>query len=245
MTNEVLSIEKLKAAYAGKQVLHDLEFKVNKSETYGLIGLNGAGKTTLIKIILGLKDQVSGDVKIFGQDRFDKHVKSEISYLPERFDPPWFLTGGEFIRFSAELYGRKVDDAVMEDFARRLALDPAVMKKKVQTYSKGMRQKLGLIATILTGCSLLILDEPMSGLDPLARALVKDVLLKVKEEGRTIILSSHILADMDEICGRISVIHDGHIHFTGAPYEFREKMNEPTLEKAFLHIVQPNMPKAA
>jgi len=240
----ILTVNDLKADYTGRQVLHGVGLEINKAETYGLIGLNGAGKTTLIKIILGLKDELSGDIKILGLARSDKLVKSEISYLPERFDPPWFLTGGEFIDFSAELYGRKVDKTTVEDFAIRLALDPAVMKRKVQTYSKGMRQKLGLIATILTGCSLLILDEPMSGLDPLARALVKSVLAKVKEEGRTVILSSHILADMDEICDRISVIHDGIIHYSGTPAGFREKMNETNLERAFLQVVQPNM-KAA
>lgn len=237
MDNTVLTVDGLKAAYASKQVLHGLNIDVRQAETYGLIGLNGAGKTTLIKILLGLKDETSGDIAIFGQGRTDKSVKSEISYLPERFDPPWFLTGGEFIKFSAELYGRQVNVDVMKEYAASLALDPAVLSRKVQTYSKGMRQKLGLIATILTGCSILILDEPMSGLDPLARALVKNILLKVKNEGKTIILSSHILADMDEICDRISVIHNGIIHFAGTPAGFKEEMGEASLEQAFLHVV--------
>ncbi len=245
-SSKALEVKNLKAAYAGKEVLHGLDLDVTGGETYGLIGLNGAGKTTMIKIILGLKNETQGDVKFFGLDRSSRDVKAQISYLPERFDPPWFLKGEEFIRFSAELYGRKVHHDVIEDFAVQLALDPAAMKRRVQTYSKGMRQKLGLIATILTGCSLLILDEPMSGLDPLARALVKNVLLKVKSEGRTVILSSHILADMDEICDRISVIHDGIIHYGGTPAGFREKMGEASLEKAFLHVVQPqNTARAA
>lgn len=242
----VLAVKNLKAAYAEKQVLHGLDLDVLQAETFGLIGLNGAGKTTLIKILLGLKNETDGSVEIFSKDRSDKDVKAQISYLPERFDPPWFLKGEEFIRFSAELYGRSVTKEAMEDFAVRLALDTAALKRRVQTYSKGMRQKLGLIATILTGCSILILDEPMSGLDPLARALVKDVLLKVKDEGRTVILSSHILADMDEICDRISVIHDGVIHYGGTPAGFRDKMGEASLERAFLHVVQPDkMAKAA
>ena len=245
MNTSILTVEKLKAAYSGRQVLHDLDLEIKAGETYGLIGLNGAGKTTLIKIILGLKDEVAGDIKILGLGRAEKEVKAQISYLPERFDPPWFLTGGEFIKFSAELYNRKVDPAVVEDYCRSLALDPSVMSRKVQTYSKGMRQKLGLIATILTGCSVLILDEPMSGLDPLARALVKNILMKVKAEGRTVILSSHILADMDEICDRISVIHDGVVHYSGTPLGFREKMGETNLERAFLQVVQNKTSKAA
>ncbi len=237
MSNVVVNVENLKAAYDKRQVLHGVSMGIQKAETYGLIGLNGAGKTTLIKILLGLKDEISGNISILDADRNNKSVKSQISYLPERFDPPWFLTGGEFIKFSAELYGRKVEKTLMEDYASSLALDPSVLSRKVQTYSKGMRQKLGLIATILTSCSVLILDEPMSGLDPLARALVKNLLLKVKGEGRTVILSSHILADMDEICDNISVIHDGVIHYSGTPSGFKTEMNEHSLERAFLHIV--------
>ncbi len=238
MSVAVVDIKNLKASYADKEVLHGVDVTVREGETFGVIGLNGAGKTTMIKILLGLKDPLGGEIALFGKDRAASDVKAQISYLPERFDPPWFLKGAEFIRFSAALYGRKVTDAEMEDFAVSLALDPAALKRKVQTYSKGMRQKLGLIATILTGCSILILDEPMSGLDPLARALVKDVLLKVKKQGRTVILSSHILADMDEICDRITVIHDGLVHFEGVPAALREKTGEPSLEKAFLRIVR-------
>lgn len=243
--SSILTVTNLKASYSQKQVLHGLNLDVVKNDIYGLIGLNGAGKTTLIKIILGLKDQDEGDISLFGLDRMNARAKADIAYLPERFDPPWFLRGEEFIIFSAKLYGRKVDRQEIQNLCQRLALDPTFMNKKVQTYSKGMRQKLGLIATILTGSQLLILDEPMSGLDPLARALVKDVIDDVKQQGRTIVLSSHILADMDEICNRVSVIHDGMIHFTGTPAGFKEAMSESTLEKAFLNIVKPKQTVAA
>jgi len=241
----VLSVRDLQAGYGDKKVLHGISLEVHKAHTFGLIGLNGAGKTTLIKILLGLKNQTSGVATVFGLKLDSKLVKSEISYLPERFEPPWFLTGEEFVKFSAELYGRKVSNAVIEDFAQSLALDPSAMKRKVQTYSKGMRQKLGLIATIMTGCSILILDEPMSGLDPLARALVKDCLMKMKKEGRTVILSSQILADMDEICDDISVLHEGYIRYSGSPAGFRNLTGEPSLEKAFLHIVLAENKRAA
>lgn len=240
-----LFVSDLVAGYGDREVLHSISVNVEKAKTFGLIGLNGAGKTTLIKILLGLKNQTSGNALIFGQNVSSPEVKMDVSYLPERFDPPWFLTGAEFVKFSAKLYNRNVSEEAIEDFARRLALDPTAMKRKVQTYSKGMRQKLGLIATILTGCSLLILDEPMSGLDPLARALVKNCLMELKAEGRTVILSSHILADMDEICDDISVLHDGVIHYSGTPSGFKNKMGENSLEKSFLHVVQPKTGAAA
>ena len=232
-----IEIVDLKASYSSKEVLHGLNLSIPQGETYGIIGLNGAGKTTLIKIVLGLKDQDFGNVSISGLDRLDPKTRSVISYLPERFDPPWFLKGDEFIRFSASLYSRKVNAEEMRSLAIELSLDPEALKRRVQTYSKGMRQKLGLIATILTDCPVLLLDEPMSGLDPLARSRVRKVLLDLKKKGKTIILSSHILSDMDEICDQVAVIHDGMIEYQGNPEGFKTKMNEASLEHAFLKIV--------
>ena len=234
----VLAIFGLTAGYGKKVVLTDVSFSVLSGQTYGLIGLNGVGKTTLIKTVLSLKNQISGEIRIFGHERDSKEARQRLSYLPERFDPPWFLKGGEFIEFSASLYGRKVSREDMERVCTELALDPSVLKNKVQTYSKGMRQKLGLVATVLTGCDMLILDEPMSGLDPLARSLVKNLLKTVKEQGRTVILSSHILSDMDEICDFVSVTHGGVIPFTGTPAELRQKMGNESLEKSFLKLIK-------
>ena len=233
-----LFVDRLAASYGDHSVLSDVSFSVMSGKTYGLIGLNGVGKTTFIKIALGLKAAQSGDVRVFGALSSDPEARSDISYLPERFDPPWFLKGGEFIAFAASLYGRKVNPDDMERACNQLALDPSVLKNKVQTYSKGMRQKLGLIATVLTGCRLLILDEPMSGLDPLARSLVKNLLASVRTEGRTVILSSHILADMDEICDCVTVIDSGHVQFTGEPQLMKSQANEMSLERAFLKIIK-------
>jgi ABC-2 type transport system ATP-binding protein len=232
-----LDIIDLTAGYGRRVVLDNVTFSVGQGQTYGLIGLNGVGKTTLIKTVLSLKDSISGDIRIFGHKRGSDEARQKISYLPERFDPPWFLKGGEFINFSVSLYGRSVSHDSIEQACRQLALDPAVLKNKVQTYSKGMRQKLGLIATVLTGCDMLILDEPMSGLDPLARSLVKGLLQSVRQEGRTVIFSSHILSDMDEICDKVSVTHGGSIPFTGTPQALREQMGNESLEKAFLKLI--------
>ncbi|MBE2192437.1 MAG: ABC transporter ATP-binding protein [Alphaproteobacteria bacterium] len=227
----------LHSGYGKKEVLHGIDLSVSGHVTYGLIGLNGAGKTTLVKTILGLKTPISGSVSVFGQASSLADVRMDIAYLPERFDPPWFLSGGEFIDFAVSLYGRHADLDEKLRFCEALALDPDVLKQRVQTYSKGMRQKLGLIATVLTGCKILILDEPMSGLDPLARALVKGLLMNVRKEGRVILLSSHILSDMDEICDFVSVIHQGNCLFSGSPDEMKISSYEDTLEKAFLKII--------
>ena len=227
----------LRAGYGPKEVLHGIDLSVDANQTYGLIGLNGAGKTTLVKTILGLKEPISGEVAVFGRSSRNADVRLDVAYLPERFDPPWFLSGGEFIDFAVSLYGRQVSKDDKVRFCEALALDPTVLSQRVQTYSKGMRQKLGLVATVLTGCKILILDEPMSGLDPLARSLVKGMLIGVRSEGRTILLSSHILSDMDEICDFVSVIHQGDCLFTGTPAAMREKTEEESLEKAFLKVI--------
>jgi ABC-2 type transport system ATP-binding protein len=233
-----LEISELTAGYGKRVVLDNVSMSVPAGQTYGLIGLNGVGKTTMIKTVLSLKSAMSGTIKIFGSERSSKEAKVKMAYLPERFDPPWFLKGGEFIGFSASLYNRSVTPEAMRDACVKLALDPAVLTSKVQTYSKGMRQKLGLIATVLAGTELLILDEPMSGLDPQARALVRNLLKAVKAEGRTIIMSSHILSDMDELCDTVSVTHGGKIPFTGTPAQLRQQMGGThSLETAFLNLI--------
>ncbi len=232
-----LDVQNVSVAYVTENVIEDISIAVKPGEIFGLIGLNGAGKTTLIKTILGLRQQNSGEVQIFGQSVSDKESRKQLAYLPERFDPPWFLSGMEFVKFSLRMYGKPFNKDEVIEAAENLALDPAALKRRVQTYSKGMRQKLGLIATILTGCHLLILDEPMSGLDPMARTLVKDMIMQKKGREQTVFLCSHILADMDEICDRVAVLHSGRIQFTGTPEELRRKTGVENLERAFLHFI--------
>lgn len=232
-----LSIHNLTAGYKKNVVLHGISLEVAAGEFFGLIGLNGVGKTTLMKLALGLRQSNQGEINIFGHEAGTARAKTNIAYLPERFEPPWFLKGLEFVEFSLGLYGQKLEREKIESAAKSLALDPAALNNKVQSYSKGMRQKLGIIATIYTNCPLVILDEPMSGLDPMARSLVKDVLQERKQSGQTIFFSSHILEDMDEICDRVAILHDGAIKYTGKPSNLKGKTNAKNLERAFLDFV--------
>lgn len=234
----VLHIKNVNLFYNDFQAVNDASLSINKGEVFGLMGLNGAGKTTLIKSILGLRDQQSGDINILGNNKMAVESRNNLAFLPERFDPPWFLTGIEFIKFSLSLYKKSFEEAEIIKAAEKIALDKSALKRRVHTYSKGMRQKLGLLGTILTKCSLLILDEPMSGLDPEARSLVKDMIVDVKSEGSTIFLSSHILADMDEICDRVAVLHNKEILFVGAPKELKKKTGVDNLERAFLQFIE-------
>lgn len=237
MADNALSIEHIKVSYGKRLVLDDLSMQVGAGEVFGLMGLNGVGKTTMIKSILGLRDPDAGQIRIFGADRLSMQSKRRLAYLPERFDPPWFLSGMEFIKFSLSLYKRPFVEADVKDAAARLALDPSVLKNRVQTFSKGMRQKLGLLATVLTGCPLLILDEPMSGLDPRARALVKDMLREVRAQGRTVFLSSHILSDMQELCDRVIILHDTKFQYEGTPQGLLQYGQSENIERAFLNVI--------
>ena len=237
MTTSLL-IDNVSVAYSGVTVIHDINLEVKSGEVFGLMGLNGAGKTTLIKAILGLREQDSGDIQVFGQPKNSKESKARMSYLPEKFEPPWFLTGMEFLKFSLQLYGQNFDKEEIIATAEALSLDTSALKRRMNTYSKGMRQKLGLMGTMLTGCSLFILDEPMSGLDPMARASVKKMIDDIKHEDRTIFLSSHILADMDEICDRVALMNDGVIQFIGTPDALKKETKSDNLEQAFLHFIE-------
>ncbi|PCK00333.1 MAG: ABC transporter family protein [Zetaproteobacteria bacterium] len=238
MNKPALLIENVCVAYTGKSAIKDICLSVQPGEVFGLMGLNGAGKTTLIKCILGLREQDSGEISIFGKDKSSKQSKAILSYLPEKFEPPWFLTGFEFLRFSLQLYKQKFDKDEMIAAAQALALDTDALGRRMNTYSKGMRQKLGLMGTMLTGCSLFILDEPMSGLDPLARSSVKKMINEMKTKESTIFLSSHILADMDEICDRVALLHDGRILYVGTTQGLKEQMHTDNLEKAFLDFIE-------
>ncbi len=232
-----LSLKKISVSYGRHTVISDLSLDVEKGKTFGLMGLNGSGKTTLLKAILGLRSHDEGEISLGGLSVSHPQSKRHIAYLPERFDPPWFLKGLEFVRFSMRLYDAPFQKDDVFAVSEKLALDPSVLSARVQTYSKGMRQKLGFLATLMTACPFLILDEPMSGLDPMARVFVKNSLHQAKEEGRTVFMCSHILSDMNEVCDDVGVLHEGNLVFTGTPGALKKKGKDDNIEKAFLNVI--------
>lgn len=230
----VLTVKNLFSGYGKEDVVDDVSFDVKKGEIFGLVGLNGAGKTTLIKTILGLRKKSQGHVAASNPNF--------VAYLPEKFEPSYFLTGEKFIQFSLGLYGQKKSFSQIKAEAEKLSFNTDFLNKSVKTYSKGMRQKIGLLATIMAGCDLTVLDEPMSGLDPKARVEIKDMILSVKKQGRSVFMSSHILTDIAELCDRVAVFHNKKIIFMGTPNELMDKgkgSNNP--EKAFLNIIEGNI----
>ncbi len=220
-----------------KPVLEKISFEVKRNEIFGFIGLNGIGKTTLIKIILDLLDQDHGEVEIFGVSRVLPESRKKICYLPEKFQPSSHLKGVEFIDFVLSFYEKKFNEKKAQEICKNLDLPYEVLRQKTNKYSKGMVQKLGLLAVFLSEAELIILDEPMSGLDPKARIALKNELLNYQKSGKTIFFSSHILSDMDEICDSIAVLNDCRIVYNGAPKLFKEKHGQESLERAFLQEI--------
>jgi ABC-2 type transport system ATP-binding protein len=241
-----IAIEGLGAGYGSTPVLGDVTLDVRPGETLGLIGLNGAGKTTLLKSILMLVTPSAGAVRLFGACHQDPASRARLAYLPERFQPPGHLAGHDFLRLTLAFYRLRVSRGAAALRAEELDLDPLALTRPVRSYSKGMAQKLGLLATLLTERPLLILDEPMSGLDPKARIRLKQQLAAYRARGRTIFMSSHILADHDELCDRVAVLHQGRLGFVGSPAGLKQRRGAATHETAFLaEIERPEPPRRA
>ncbi len=235
-----LKISEISKSFGTKLVLDSISFDVSPNEIFGFIGLNGVGKTTLIKIILDLLDQDFGDVEIFNVSRVLPQARKKVCYLPEKFQPSIHQKGEEFIKFVLDFYGKKFDAKKAQKLCENLDLKFEVLKQKISKYSKGMTQKLGLLAVFLSEADLVILDEPMSGLDPKARIALKRELLTYKNSGKTIFFSSHILSDMDEICDSIAVLNDAKITYCGSPQGFKTKHDQDSLDKAFLSEIGVN-----
>jgi ABC-2 type transport system ATP-binding protein len=228
----------LEKRYGALQALARVSFDVGAGESFGLVGANGAGKTTLIKCLLDLAAPDAGAIEIFGVPSRSPASRRRVSYLPERFSPPHHLRGGEFLRTMLELAGARYDAARAGAMLDALELEQRALEAPVRTLSKGMTQKLGLAACFLAGRDLVLLDEPMSGLDPAARAAVKSVLRRLGAEGRTLFFTSHVLADVEELCSSIAVLERGAVRFRGTPAALCEATGEARLEAAYLKCIR-------
>src|SRR5262245_45601517 len=236
-TAPALSFARVHNRYGTAIALNDFSLEVTAGQTFGLVGMNGAGKTTLIKCMLDFSEADSGTIQIFGIASLITRSRSRLAFLPERFNPPYYLTGRDFLRYMLQLQDVDYREQDAEQILDALDLDRSALAKPVRAFSKGMTQKLGLAACLLGGKDLYVLDEPTSGLDPKARALLKDQLRRARDAGRTIFFTSHALADVDELCDRMAVIHGGELRFVGTPGELRERHAAVTLEQAFLACI--------
>jgi len=224
--------------YGTQHVLKGVQLSMLQGEFLGLAGVNGAGKTTMIKCLLDLASLNSGTISIDGRPHTETDSRNALAFLPEKFTPPYYLTGRDFLNYMAALHGVTTDQAGSESMLTTLDFDTTYLNKPVRQLSKGMSQKLGLAACFLSGRPLYLLDEPMSGLDPRARACLKQYLLKLKQAGKSLFFSTHLLSDVEAICDRVAILHDGVIRFIGTPVECCNQYNAATFEQAYLECVK-------
>jgi ABC-2 type transport system ATP-binding protein len=237
MTVPALRFQQVAKRYGSASVLQGVDLELQAGECFGLVGVNGAGKTSLIKCLLDFCALDGGTIDIFGRPHHQPASRRPLGFLPERFTPPYYLTGADFIRYRLTLQGLRYDHDAVAAMMQALDLDASALKRAVRDYSKGMTQKLGLAACLLAPKRLYVLDEAMSGLDPKARALLKQQLRRLHSDGATLFLTSHALADVDELCDRMAILHDGAIRFAGTPAECRDRYHADTLEQAFLACI--------
>ncbi|HUV05943.1 MAG TPA: ABC transporter ATP-binding protein [Armatimonadota bacterium] len=190
----------------------DLDLEVHEGEIFGFLGPNGAGKTTTIKILLGLTYPTSGKAWLFGKPAGDISVKREISYLPES---PYFyeyMSGVELLDFYARLFGLNghARKQKVEDLLKAVGLYED-RHKPLSQYSKGMLQRIGIAQALVNDPKLLFFDEPTSGLDPIAHSEIRDLILRLRDEGRTVFLSSHQLSDVEMVCDRVAILNRGRL----------------------------------
>ena len=222
--------QKTKVALAG------LDLEVNAGEVFGFLGPNGAGKTTTMNVLLGFVQPTSGAAALFGIDVRQPIARQRIGYLPEMTYYYKFLTAEELLRFYAKIFGiaRAEADKRIDQLLKLVELE-AVRKRPIKSYSKGMQQRVGLAQALINNPDLLILDEPTSGLDPLGRMKVREIIQRLKNEGKTVFFSSHELGEVETVCDRVAIIHQGELKIVGRVQKIMESY--PTLEKAFLNII--------
>lgn len=214
----MLAIETLELTktYQGQGGCRDISLAVPRGSIFGLLGPNGAGKSTLVKMLVGLLKPTSGEAKLLDRPLHDITVRQRVGFLPENFSYHDWLTGQDLLSFHASLFGMAAIKS-----AQRIPLVLEMVgltqhaRKRVGSYSKGMQQRIGLGCALLPDPELLFLDEPTSALDPIGRKVVRDLLVTLREQGKTIFLNSHLLSELETICDQIAIIKEGRLIFQG------------------------------
>jgi len=208
-----------------KRALQPLQLTVEEGEIFGFLGPNGAGKTTTLKMLMGLVFPTAGTARILGKEWTDPEVKAQIGFLPEQ---PYFydyLTAHELLDYYGQLSGVPAKDRrqQIEAVLQRVGLTD-IKGMQLRKFSKGMLQRVGIAQAILHSPKLVFLDEPMSGLDPLGRREVRDLILQLQQEGKTVFFSTHILSDAEALCDRVAIIHKGELRGVGAVEELTKSV---------------------
>jgi ABC-2 type transport system ATP-binding protein len=236
LLERIVNFEQVTFCYDGTEVLHGLSFGLRAGEILGLLGPNGAGKSTTIKIIAGILAPEAGTVSVCGLPLPEQavSVKERIGYVPEAAALFESLTGQEFLELSGRLHN--VTEETLQARMRSILETFGLYTDRVarlDTYSKGMRQKILIAAALLHNPDLVLLDEPLSGLDVNASIMVKELLAALAAEGKAILYSSHVLDVVEKVCDRVLILHEGRIIAEGAPEELKASTQQTTLEGVF------------
>ena len=220
--------------------LSELDLSVKTGEIYGLLGPNGSGKTTTIKLLLGLINATSGDADLLGKPVGDQETRRFVGYLPEETYLYRFLNARQTLDFYARLFHMNRTQRVqaIDYYLDFVGLDPSVRGRRLGTYSKGQARRVGLAQALLNDPQLVILDEPTSGLDPIGTLEMKELILRLKQVGKTVLLSSHQLADVEDVCDRVGILYRGCMEVEGSVDDLLEKKDMFKLEAR-------NVPEAA
>ncbi|HLY29607.1 MAG TPA: ABC transporter ATP-binding protein [Ktedonobacterales bacterium] len=224
----IIEVENLTKSYGSKRGITHVSFQVEEGEIFGFLGPNGAGKTTTIRLLMALLRADSGTARIAGMDCWEQSVaiKRITGYLPGELSLDPNLTGGQILEYFGHLRGG-VDQTYLKQLVARLELDPS---RKFRQYSSGNKRKIGLIQAFMSRPRLLILDEPTNGLDPLNQQEFDHMVKEVRDDGRTVFLSSHILSEVEQTCNRVGIIREGQLVRIGGVTELRDiKRHEITI----------------
>jgi len=240
----VVKIEKLRVEFKVRQpaptvkiAVNSLNLSVYEGEVFGFLGPNGAGKTTTMNVLLGFVNATSGDAWLFGEHVSRPIARQRIGYLPELTYYYKFLSVEELLRFYARIF--KIPRGETErriDAALKLVELEHARKRLIKTYSKGMQQRAGLAQALINNPDLLILDEPTSGLDPIGRMKVRELIQRLKNEGKTVFFSSHELGEVETVCDRVAILHQGELKVEGSVSELAAK-HQCNLEQLFLKVI--------
>ena len=254
--NTVVEIENLTKDYEvgfwrkrKVRALDGLSLTVNQGEIFGFLGANGAGKTTTLKLLMRLIFPTAGSARILGRDIADVSMHSRIGYLPEN---PYFydyLTALEFLNFCGQIFGFAKSDSNKraQELLRRVSLDESKWNTQLRKFSKGMLQRVGLAQALINEPEVVFLDEPMSGLDPIGRREVRDLIAALRQEGKTVFMCSHILSDIEVLCDRVAILKGGRLDQVGYLDELRQQTADRNLVEVIISGVdeatlRPHLP---
>jgi ABC-2 type transport system ATP-binding protein len=242
--NAILQTQALRVEYRSRELrqgvkmaLKGLNLSVHAGEVFGFLGPNGAGKTTTMNVLLGYVNATSGTASLFGVDVREPIARQKIGYLPELTYYYKFLTAEELLRFYARLFEipRSQTEARIDQLMKLVELEEA-RKRPIRTFSKGMQQRVGLAQSLINNPELLLLDEPTSGLDPLGRMKVREIIQRLKGEGKTVFFSSHELGEVETVCDRVAILHQGELKAEGRVSDLVSQ-HQCNLEQVFLKVV--------